>query len=70
MKNKQENVRLKRREFFKDKNNLFFVFFFEIISLYFHFIYINETYFFMIPVFMFGFLGMMELWFLSEKVKE
>lgn len=60
---------MERVEFFKDKGILLFNLFMQTISLYLHFSFINETYVFMIPTFMFGFLGILECWFMIEKKK-
>jgi len=58
---------MKRSDFFKDKGLLFFCFFMEVISLYLFLTFIENTYFFIIPIFLFGFLGLLELWFIFSK---
>jgi hypothetical protein len=39
----------------------------EVISLYLFLTFIENTYFFIIPIFLFGFLGLLELWFIFSK---
>ena len=56
-----------REDFFKDKGLLFLIFTLEIISFFLHLTFIEETYFFLVPICLFGFLGLMELWFIQTK---
>ena len=58
---------INRQEFFKDKGLLFFIVFMEVVSMFLNFEFMNETYFFIVPVFMFGFLGILELWYIQVK---
>lgn len=57
---------ISRTEFYQDKGLLFFLFCIEIISAYLFFVFIKETYIFMIPVAISGFLGLFELWFIQK----
>lgn len=60
-------INITREDFFKDKTLLAVCFFLEVISFYLFIIYFNETMFFLIPTALFGFLGLLELWFIMRK---
>lgn len=63
-------MKTNRQEFFKDKFVLLFNLFLMTVSFYFHATFIKETFIFLIPVSMFGFMGILELWFIMEKERE
>lgn len=58
---------MERSEFFKDKGLLFFIFSLEMISFYLHFSFIENTLIFIIPLSLFGFLGVLELWYIVSR---
>lgn len=60
---------MNRQQFFKDKGLLFFLFYLEVICFYLYILYFNETQFFVVPTALFGFLGLLELWFITSKKK-
>ena len=55
---------IKRYDFFKDKHLLFSIMALQILSLYLHFTFLEETFIFIIPTFLFGILGIFEIWFI------
>jgi len=61
--------KITRQDFFKDKGLLFNLFSLEVISMYLFFIHINESLIFLVPTSLFGFLGLLELWFITKKNK-
>ena len=60
---------MNRLEYFKNKRLLFFCFMFQVISFYLFIEFVEETYIFMIPVALFGFLGLLELSYIQSKYK-
>jgi len=59
--------KISRELFFKDKELLLFLMFGIIASFYLYVTYIGETFFFIIPTFMFCILGLFEIWYILEK---
>jgi len=61
------NKELQRHEFFRDKFILLFNMIMVVVSFWLHVTFINETYIFLIPIYLFGILGIFELWYIFKK---
>lgn len=61
---------MNREKFYQDKRMLFFYFFFEVLSSYMFLLTKEFTPFFIIPVSIFGFMALLELWYLTQKEGE
>lgn len=61
---------MERRKFFKDKSLLLFCLFMQGISFYLFLLYLKITIFFILPVYLFGILGLFELGYILSKQKQ
>ena len=61
---------MERYEFFKDKGMLFLLFCLEVICFYLWLIYYPEGNIFLIPISISGFLGLLELWYITSNKKD